>query len=90
MGTPETSVTATASASLLSADLGWRNAFRTSSAIDTGRPRDCKKCSAVASRSWREANPEKWTAMTKQSRKQLEFEMNAEWTDDTDDNVEDD
>jgi hypothetical protein len=50
----------------------------------------CRKCSAVASKSWRDANLEKWTAMKKQSRSPLGPEMNAEWTDDSDDNVEDD
>jgi 5-methylcytosine-specific restriction endonuclease McrA len=48
----------------------------------------CKNCSAAVSKAWREANPEKWAAMKKQSRRPLGSEMNAEWNDNPANNVE--
>jgi RNase P subunit RPR2 len=50
----------------------------------------CKKCSAVASRAWREANPEKLAAMRMVSRQPLDPEMEVDQEDSNNDDVKED
>ena len=50
----------------------------------------CKKCAAASTKAWREANPEKWTAMKQRSNRLPEPEQNSDWVDDANSKIRDD